>query len=71
MSIVSKMDEPTKNVLDFLSVTGLVAWFLGALPAVSLCLTVLWLIMRAIEGMPRVLDAISDLRDRWNRRSLK
>jgi hypothetical protein len=65
------MGDSHKNVIDVLSVSSLLAWFIGVLPTISLLLTVAWLMMRMVEGTPKVLDAVSDLRDRWNRRSLK
>lgn len=65
------MGDHEKNVIDVLSVSSLLAWFIGVLPTISLLLTVIWLAMRIAEGTPKVLDALHDLRDRWNRRSLK
>ena len=62
-----RMNETLKHWFDALSVGGIVATLLGWIPHFTAVVTLIWVVMRAIEGMPKFLDACDELSSRWQR----
>ncbi len=63
-----RMNEQTKTVADVASITALVAVFLQWVPHLTALLSLIWIAMRMVEGIPKFLDACNDLKRRWNGR---
>ena len=60
-----RMNDQGKTVADVASITALVAVFLQWLPHLTALLSLIWIAMRVIEGLPKFLDACADLKRRW------